>query len=386
MVGQTQFVNDRCGAEREVITVADVDRGVAPHLTGSSATDISAGLDIATGTVRWTNAAVGQPALGSHAIVYCGETAIQTTAGLARSAWPNIDGDARNARLQSLPGEGPPVMGRHLGAVALGGGVIGDLVGFAAAVLRRGVRFVQVPTSLLAQVDSSVGGKTGINSSQGKNLIGAFHQPSLVLADIDVLDSLPQRDLLAGYGEVVKYGLLGDKAFFEWCEKKAASLLACDAAALKNAVTHSCRMKAAIVAEDEREQGRRALLNLGHTFGHALEAETGYSDRLLHGESVATGLVLAFALAAELQLASHDDARRVEAHIAACALPARIAGIAGLSASPDKLIAHMRHDKKAKDGKLVFIVPHGIGDARIHDDVPLDAVARVLSRSIALPA
>lgn len=269
---------------------------------------------------------------------------------------------------------------------AFGGGVIGDLTGLAAGLLKRGVDFVQIPTTLLAQVDSSVGGKTAINARAGKNLVGLFHQPRLVIADTALLKTLPPREMRAGYAEIVKYGLLGDRAFFEWCEKKAASLLACDAAALNNAVTHSCRMKAAIVAEDEREQGRRALLNLGHTFGHALEAETGYSDRLLHGESVATGLVLAFALAAELQLASHDDARRVEAHIAACGLPARIAGIAGLSASPDALIAHMRHDKKAKDGKLVFIVPHGIGDARIHDDVPLDAVARVLSRSIAHPA
>lgn len=269
---------------------------------------------------------------------------------------------------------------------AFGGGVIGDLTGLAAGLLKRGVDFVQIPTTLLAQVDSSVGGKTAINARAGKNLVGLFHQPRLVIADTALLKTLPPREMRAGYAEIVKYGLLGDPAFFEWCEKKAASLLACDAAALNNAVTHSCRMKAAIVAEDEREQGRRALLNLGHTFGHALEAETGYSDRLLHGESVATGLVLAFALAAELQLASHDDARRVGAHIAACGLPARIAGIAGLSASPDALIAHMRHDKKAKDGKLVFIVPHGIGDARIHDDVPLDAVARVLSRSIAHPA
>lgn len=269
---------------------------------------------------------------------------------------------------------------------AFGGGVIGDLTGLAAGLLKRGVDFVQIPTTLLAQVDSSVGGKTAINARAGKNLVGLFHQPRLVIADTALLKTLPARELRAGYAEIVKYGLLGDKNFFEWCEKNAAPLLACDPVTLNHAVTQSCRMKAAIVAEDEREQGRRALLNLGHTFGHALEAETGYSDRLLHGESVAIGMVLAFALAAELNLISREDSSRVAQHIAAIGLPARISDVAGLSATPETLIAHMRHDKKAKDGKLTFIVPHAIGDARIHDDVPLETVARVLSRSIAHPA
>lgn len=266
---------------------------------------------------------------------------------------------------------------------AFGGGVIGDLTGLAAGLLKRGVDFVQIPTTLLAQVDSSVGGKTAINARAGKNLVGLFHQPRLVIADTSLLKTLPPRQMRAGYAEIVKYGLLGDRSFFEWCEENAARLLDFDSAALNHAVAHSCRMKAAIVAEDEREHGRRALLNLGHTFGHALEAETGYSDRLLHGESVATGMVLAFALAADLNLASRDDAQRVARHIAACGLPTRIADIAGLHASPEALIAHMRHDKKAKDGKLVFIVPHAVGDAHIHDDVPLDAVARVLALSLA---
>ncbi|MFV2002977.1 MAG: 3-dehydroquinate synthase, partial [Paracoccaceae bacterium] len=208
--------------------------------------------------------------------------------------------------------------------VALGGGVIGDLVGFAAAILRRGVRFVQIPTSLLAQVDSSVGGKTGINSPHGKNLIGAFHQPSLVLADIDVLDTLTPRDFRSGYGEVVKYGLLGDAEFFGWLEQNGTAMLAGDAALRSFAVRRSVEMKAGIVVRDETEQGERALLNLGHTFGHALEAATGYSDRLLHGEAVAIGCVLAFELSARLGFCSQEEPSRIRAHFAALGLVAEI--------------------------------------------------------------
>src|SRR6202008_195259 len=214
--------------------------------------------------------------------------------------------------------------------IALGGGVVGDLAGFAAAILRRGVDFVQVPTTLLAQVDSSVGGKTGINSPQGKNLIGAFHQPVLVLADTAVLDTLPERQFRAGYAEVVKYGLLGDEAFFTWLEANHADIFA-GGAAREHAIATSCRAKAAIVARDEREAGERALLNLGHTFGHALEAATGFSDRLFHGDGVAVGMVLAAEFSAELGMVIEADAARVKRHLAVAGLPTRLQDIAGFS-------------------------------------------------------
>ncbi|MEM1130243.1 MAG: 3-dehydroquinate synthase, partial [Pseudomonadota bacterium] len=228
--------------------------------------------------------------------------------------------------------------------VALGGGVIGDLVGFAAAILRRGVRFVQVPTTLLAQVDSSVGGKTGINASQGKNLIGAFHQPSRVLADIDILDTLPMRDFLAGYGEVVKYGLLGDADFFEWLEANGPAIAAGDISARQYAVRRSVEMKAEIVVRDETEQGDRALLNLGHTFGHALEAATGYSDRLLHGEGVAIGCALAFDLSARLGLCAQETPSRVRAHLEAMKMRRHLSEIPGNLPDADGLLALMAQD------------------------------------------
>lgn len=233
--------------------------------------------------------------------------------------------------------------------VAFGGGVIGDLAGFAAAVLRRGVRFVQIPTSLLAQVDSSVGGKTGINASHGKNLIGAFHQPSLVLADTAVLGTLTARDFLAGYGEVVKYGLLGDAAFFDWLEGQGPALAAGDMAARVEAVTRSVQMKADIVARDETEQGDRALLNLGHTFCHALEAATGYSDRLLHGEGVAIGCALAFELSARLGLCSQEDPSRVRAHLKAMGMKTDLTDIPGDLPTADVLVDLMAQDKKVVD-------------------------------------
>ena len=264
--------------------------------------------------------------------------------------------------------------------VALGGGVIGDLAGFAAAILRRGVRFVQIPTSLLAQVDSSVGGKTGINSPQGKNLIGAFHQPSLVLADIDVLDTLTPRDFRAGYGEVAKYGLLGDEGFFEWLEGNATGL-ASDAALRQRAVRHSVQMKADIVQRDETEQGDRALLNLGHTFGHALESATGYSDRLLHGEGVAIGCALAFELSAKMGLCSQEAPSRVAAHFAAMGMPSRISDIPGDLPDDEALIALMGQDKKVQDGKLRFILAHGIGRAFVTDAVDPAVLRQVLAQS-----
>lgn len=263
--------------------------------------------------------------------------------------------------------------------VALGGGVIGDLVGFAAAILRRGCGFVQVPTTLLAQVDSSVGGKTAINTAAGKNLVGAFHQPRLVLIDPDVLATLPQRELRAGYAEVVKYGLIDDPDFFDWCEANAAAVLAGDPAALTRAIATSCRAKARVVAADERETGDiRALLNLGHTFGHAYEAEAGYSDTLLHGEAVALGMALAFDVSAARGLCPAADAARVRAHLLAAGFRLSPAEF-GIAASPATLLHHMRQDKKMQAGTLPFILARGIGKAFVARDVPLAEIEAFLS-------
>lgn len=267
--------------------------------------------------------------------------------------------------------------------IALGGGVIGDLVGFAAAVLRRGVRFVQVPTTLLAQVDSSVGGKTGINSTHGKNLIGAFHQPSLVLADIDVLATLPARDFLAGYGEVVKYGLLGDAGFFDWLEANGPALARGDAGLRQQAVTHSVTMKARIVERDETEEGERALLNLGHTFCHALEAATGYSQRLLHGEGVAIGCALAFEVSQRLGLCSQEAPSRVRAHLKAMGMKCDLSDIAGDLPDADALMGLMAQDKKVLDGKLRFILAHDIGAAFVASEVDGALVRSVLHEALA---
>ena len=262
--------------------------------------------------------------------------------------------------------------------VALGGGVIGDLVGFAAAVLRRGVRFVQIPTTLLAQVDSSVGGKTGINTRHGKNLVGAFHQPALVLADIDVLATLPERDFLAGYGEVAKYGLLGDGDFFEWLEVNGPALKAGDAALRARAVAHSVTMKARIVERDETEEGDRALLNLGHTFCHALEAATGYSSRLLHGEGVAVGLGLAADLSARLGLCAQELPSRIRAHLRAMGMKTDLGDIEGDLPGAEALLDLMGQDKKVENGKLRFILLRAAGDSFITSDVPADVVLALL--------
>lgn len=256
--------------------------------------------------------------------------------------------------------------------IALGGGVVGDLAGFAASILRRGVDFVQVPTSLLAQVDSSVGGKTGINSPQGKNLLGAFHQPVLVIADTAVLDTLSPRQFRAGYAEVAKYGALGDEAFFAWLEANHADIFS-GGAAREHAIATSCRAKAGIVARDERENGERALLNLGHTFGHALEAATGFSDRLFHGEGVAIGMVLAAQFSAARGMMPETDAVRLQSHLADVGLPTRLQDIAGFKqeglADADALMTLMTQDKKVKRGKLTFILMQGIGRAIIANDV-----------------
>jgi 3-dehydroquinate synthase len=266
--------------------------------------------------------------------------------------------------------------------IALGGGVIGDLAGFAASVVRRGVGFVQIPTTLLAQVDSSVGGKTGINSPQGKNLIGAFHQPELVLADLKALDTLPAREFRAGYAEVAKYGLINDVKFFDWLEKNWREVFAGGPARAK-AVATSCKAKAAIVARDEREIGERALLNLGHTFGHALEAATGYSDRLLHGEGVALGMVLAFKLSAKLKLCKTADVARVVAHLDKVGLLTKLSQIPGSLPGPDGLLSLMAQDKKVVRGKLVFILAKGIGKAFVAKNVDTKVVREVLKDALA---
>lgn len=268
--------------------------------------------------------------------------------------------------------------------LALGGGVIGDLVGFAASVVRRGMRFVQVPTSLLAQVDSSVGGKTAINSRHGKNLIGAFHQPSLVIADTDVLSTLSARELRAGYAEVVKYGLLGDAPFFEWLTRHWRSLFGNDPSVLTEAVERSVRAKALIVARDETETGDRMLLNLGHTFGHALEAWAGFSQRLLHGEAVAIGMAQAFRFSEEQGLVAVGTAARVERHLADVGLPTRVSQIPGPGRPDvDTLVALMGQDKKVREGRLTFILVRGIGQAFITREVETPALRAFLAREVA---
>jgi 3-dehydroquinate synthase len=269
--------------------------------------------------------------------------------------------------------------------IALGGGVIGDLAGFAASIVRRGIDFVQVPTSLLAQVDSSVGGKTGINSPHGKNLVGAFHQPVLVVADTAVLDTLSPRQFRAGYAEVAKYGVLGDVKFFDWLEANHGDIFS-GGAAREHAIAESCRAKAAIVARDERETGDRALLNLGHTFGHALEAVTGFSDRLFHGEGVSVGMVLAAEFSAHLNMIPASDAARVQYHLASVGLPTRLQDIAGFRqeglADADTLMALMAQDKKVKRGRLTFILLERIGKAVIANDVDPSAVHGFLQEKL----
>ena len=267
---------------------------------------------------------------------------------------------------------------------AVGGGVLGDLAGFAAAITLRGIGFVQVPTTLLAQVDSSVGGKTGINAPQGKNLIGAFHQPLAVLADLGTLETLPRREWLAGYAEIAKYGLIDDEPFFHWLEVNGANVVAGAPAELAQAIATSCRKKSAVVEADEREQGARALLNLGHTFGHALEASCGYDGRLLHGEAVAIGMSLAFETSAALGFCPEDDARRVIGHLDNIGLPTTIRQISPrLEVDENTLLGLMEGDKKAAGGKPVFILARGIGRSFLCYDADLEIVRRVVARSAA---
>ena len=266
--------------------------------------------------------------------------------------------------------------------VALGGGVIGDLVGFASSILRRGVRFVQMPTSLLAQVDSSVGGKTGINSAKGKNLIGAFHQPEIVICDTDALKTLPRREFLAGYGEVSKYGLLGDASFFEWCDENHNAILALEQEAIEKMIAHCCQMKADIVARDEKERGDRALLNLGHTFGHALESLAGYSDKLLHGEGVAIGCGLAFDLSAKLGFCDQSLSQTVRAHFVKMGMMSRMDEISGVDLDADKLLDAMYQDKKVQSGSLTFILADKIGHSFVERDVAPETVNEVLKAAL----
>jgi 3-dehydroquinate synthase len=320
-------------------------------------------------------------------LVVADEQAWAAQGGRLRASGPDVDlvtvpaGEASKswARLESLVDQLLALgveRGDHL--VAFGGGMVGDLAGFAAAIVKRGCGLVHIPTTLLAQVDSSVGGKTGINAAAGKNLVGAFHQPAAVLIDPSALDTLPPRQLRAGYSEVVKYGLIGDPAFFAWCEAEAMALLAGDAAARLHAIETCVRAKAAIVAADTREtEGVRALLNLGHTFGHALEAEADFSDRLLHGEAVAIGMCLAFRFSAERGLCAAEDADRVEAHLAGAGLPTRPEGDAGA------LAAHMANDKKRQGGRTAFVLARGIGDAFVDRSVALSEVEAFLARQIA---
>ncbi len=271
---------------------------------------------------------------------------------------------------------------RNDAVVALGGGVIGDLTGFAAGIARRGSRFIQVPTSLLAQVDSSVGGKTGINSPHGKNLIGVFHQPDLVLADTDVLDTLSPREFRAGYAEVAKYGLIDKPDFFAWLEKNWRAVFAGGEARIE-AIATSCQAKADVVAADERENGQRALLNLGLTFGHALEAATQYdSARLVHGEGVSIGMVLAHQFSARMNLASPDDGKRVEAHLAEVGLPTAMGQIPGDLPPAEVLMDAIAQDKKVKGGKLTFILTRGVGQSFVADDVPQSEVIAFLKEKL----
>ena len=296
-------------------------------------------------------------------------TEIVLPAGEATKSWTHLQ-EAVDAVLAAR-------LERNDILIALGGGVIGDLAGFVAAIVRRGMDFVQIPTSLLAQVDSSVGGKTGINSSHGKNLIGAFHQPRLVLADQSALDTLPSRQFAAGYAEVVKYGLIDDEEFFFWLEANYLEI-ASGGPARAEAIARACAAKARVVAEDEKETGNRALLNLGHTFGHALEKATGYSDRLLHGEGVAIGMVLAHQFSARLGLAPSQDAGRVVAHLKAAGLPTTLADIPGDLPATDVLMDAIAQDKKVSRGALTFILTRGIGKAFIEKQVDPQAVAGFL--------
>ena len=266
--------------------------------------------------------------------------------------------------------------------IALGGGVVGDITGFAASILLRGINFVQIPTTLLAQVDSSVGGKTGINSSHGKNLIGAFYQPKLVIADVSTLDTLPKRQILAGYSEIVKYGLINNLTFFKWLEKNGEEVCSGNKQSQIKAIVESCKMKSEFVSEDELENSKRTLLNLGHTFAHAIEAQTGFSKKVLHGEAVSIGLSLAFELSAKLGLCSVSEVERIQSHFKLIGLPFKLSQLLDKSCGPDSLIKFMKNDKKNKNGKLTLILARGIGKAFVTNKINYSDVKRLISSSL----
>jgi len=368
---------------REPITV--------PVALGKRAYDIVIG----RGVLASLGAAIGKLRPGARTVIVCDENVASHHLAAAEAALGEAGVGA--SRILVAPGEGSKKMAtfervceeiiaarieRGDLAVALGGGVIGDLAGFAASCVRRGIDFVQVPTSLLAQVDSSVGGKTGINSRHGKNLIGAFHQPILVIADTALLDTLPPREFRAGYAEVAKYGLLGDAAFFAWLEANWQDVFA-GGPAREHAIAGCCRAKAGIVARDERETGERALLNLGHTFGHALEAAFGFSQRLLHGEAVALGMVMAFNFSARKGLCSGADAARAKTHLAAAGLPTHVKEVANDIPNVDVLMDLIAQDKKVKRGALTFILVRGIGQAFVENKVDPAEVRAFLTGAIA---
>ena len=368
---------------REPITV--------PVALGNRAYDIVIGRGVLTSL----GAAIKTLRPGARTVIVCDENVASHHLAAAEAALDRAG--VGTSRILVAPGEGSKKMATFervceeiIGAriergdlvVALGGGVIGDLAGFAASCVRRGIDFVQVPTSLLAQVDSSVGGKTGINSRHGKNLIGAFHQPILVIADTALLDTLPPREFRAGYAEVAKYGLLGDAAFFAWLEANWQDVFA-GGPAREHAIAVCCRAKAGIVARDERETGERALLNLGHTFGHALEAGCGFSQRLLHGEAVALGMVMAFDFSARKGLCSAADAARARAHLAAVGLPTHVKQVPGGVPGVDALMDLIAQDKKVKRGALTFILVRGIGQAFIEHNVDAAEVRAFLSGAVA---
>jgi 3-dehydroquinate synthase len=368
---------------REPITV--------PVALGNRAYDIVIG----RGVLASLGAAIKTLRPGARTVIVCDENVASHHLAAAEAALDRAG--VGTSRILVAPGEGSKKMATFervceeiIGAriergdlvVALGGGVIGDLAGFAASCVRRGIDFVQVPTSLLAQVDSSVGGKTGINSRHGKNLIGAFHQPILVIADTALLDTLPAREFRAGYAEVAKYGLLGDAAFFAWLEANWQDMVA-GGPAREHAIAMCCRAKAAIVARDERETGERALLNLGHTFGHALEAAFGFSQRLLHGEAVALGMVMAFDFSARKGLCNAADAARAKAHLATVGLPTHLKEVANDVPNVDVLMDLIAQDKKVKRGALTFILVRGIGGAFVEHNVDPAEVRAFLTGAIA---
>jgi len=368
---------------REPITV--------PVALGDRAYDIVIGRGVAA-TLGQT---IGKMRAGARTVIVTDENVASHHLAAAEAALKQAG--VASSRIVVVPGEGSKniptfervceeIIGARIErgdlAIALGGGVIGDLAGFAASCVRRGIDFVQVPTTLLAQVDSSVGGKTGINSRHGKNLIGAFHQPVLVLADTALLDTLPPREFRAGYAEVAKYGLLGDAGFFAWLEQNWRDMFA-GGPAREHAIAVCCRAKAAIVARDERETGERALLNLGHTFGHALEAGCGFSQRLLHGEAVALGMVMAFDYSARKGLCSAADAARARAHLAAVGLPTHVREVPGGVPGVDALMDLIAQDKKVKRGALTFILVRGIGQAFIESNVDPADVRAFLTDAVA---